>query len=376
MWNSLMAAVGTFSGPIVPETAQKCAAGWGSLVQVIGNLIQFAIYLGIAIAVLMIAYAGFMWVLNPINPENRSSARKLLMNAAIGLVLTLAAWLIVNTLLNILGAGGVGGATSFLSGGNPCIIPVASGPGVANGTGGGIVAVSPSNANDCPGALICTAGKCVSDPEVDNGDGLQGQPCNHDNPVCAAGLTCDATDTCNPIGSTPAEIPATCSASQPTQTLQAGTPQAFADYFSFDSNSERAEIPAASPALTSLLNCMAGTLQQAGYAAHTVGRISAITDSRVLTDTTKIKQCAANGSQKLSMCVHTVNSCHYGGYGSCSGLSYAVDFGDQQNADALRAAGRACDPSAKWNPAEAGTHVHVSVGADNGCGCDTRLSSI
>jgi hypothetical protein len=86
----------------------------------LANIVNLAAYLGIFIAVLIIAYAGFLWVLNPISPENRSQARQILINAAIGLVLTLGAWLLVNTLITLLGAQlngqtGVAGLTSELS---------------------------------------------------------------------------------------------------------------------------------------------------------------------------------------------------------------------------------------------------------------------
>jgi len=124
---------------IVPATCNcpGMAAGWGCVIDVVSNLVQFAIYLAVIITVLMIAYAGFLWVLNPLNPENRSAGRALLMNAAIGLVLTLSAWLIVNTLLTVIGAGGVAGTTSILGGGaDKCLKPQKTGlGGVPTGTG-------------------------------------------------------------------------------------------------------------------------------------------------------------------------------------------------------------------------------------------------
>ncbi len=125
-----LAQTGTFSGPIVPSDLQSCPAGWPGFLSVLYNLIRFAIYLAIVMAVLAIAYAGFMWVINPVSPENRSTAKKALMNAAIGLVLTLSAWLIVNTLLLALGVpGGISGATSILgtSGGARCITATITG---------------------------------------------------------------------------------------------------------------------------------------------------------------------------------------------------------------------------------------------------------
>src|SRR4051812_14597884 len=87
------AATGDFPSAIVPANIQGCAASWSGLIATIGNIVQFAIALGILITVAMAAYAGFLWVLNPTNAENRTKGRSILINAVIGLVLTLASWL-------------------------------------------------------------------------------------------------------------------------------------------------------------------------------------------------------------------------------------------------------------------------------------------
>lgn len=121
------------------------------------------------------------------------------------------------------------------------------------------------------------------------------------------------------------------------------------------------EISDESPQLASLLSCMAGKLP-AG-----VGQISAISELAIANGYKTMQQCAASG------CAHTANSCHYGGR-TCVGKSYAVDFGDEQNATALRNAARACNPNAGWNPE--GNHVHISVGEQSGCGCDAGIGKI
>lgn len=143
-------------------------------------------------------------------------------------------------------------------------------------------------------------------------------------------------------------------------------------YFTFDSSSIRSQ--AVSGPLNSLLSCMANKLSTEGHAAHSVGRISAITDTHVGNNTSLITHCATVGHQGDASCIHTVNSCHYGGR-SCAGASYAVDFGDQENNDTLRAAARSCNSSARWNPSEGGSHAHISVGAGS-CGCDTNLPGV
>jgi len=95
-----------FFGPIVgrPESRQlTCALGWGGLMQVVNNLIAFSITIGIVfIAPLLIAYAGFLYVVNPVSPSSRSNANAILLNTIVGIVIALAAWLIVNAMLTAL----------------------------------------------------------------------------------------------------------------------------------------------------------------------------------------------------------------------------------------------------------------------------------
>src|SRR5438046_1914677 len=56
-------------------------AGWGAFITVLGKLVQFAMYLGVIIAVLTLAYSGFLLVLNPAMPDNRSRAKKVMIGA-------------------------------------------------------------------------------------------------------------------------------------------------------------------------------------------------------------------------------------------------------------------------------------------------------
>ncbi|MDO8407702.1 MAG: pilin [bacterium] len=94
-----------FFDPIVPKDAQTCAAGFGALAQVVNNIIAFAITIGIVfVAPLSIAYAGFLYVVNPVNPSGIAQAKKILLNTIVGIVIALAAWLIVDTVLTVLTA--------------------------------------------------------------------------------------------------------------------------------------------------------------------------------------------------------------------------------------------------------------------------------
>jgi hypothetical protein len=216
---SVFAAVTDNFGPIVPKNIQTCAAGWGGLVSVVGGLLSFAISLGVIIAVLMFAYAGFLWVLNPVSPENRSTARKILINAAIGLVLTLSAWLIVNTLLNVIGAGGIAGATKTLfSGGanSPCITEQpGTGAPPSGPTGAPGVAPPLSGTGACDANIVKSAAQsggytltdaqaqtfaCIARPESSCGNNISGATQKNGTPTSAYGafqVILGINDTCH-----------------------------------------------------------------------------------------------------------------------------------------------------------------------------------
>lgn len=92
-----------FLGPIIPDAYKVCPASWGLLITVINNIISLAITLAIVfIAPIMIAYAGFLYVVNPVNPSGMSKAKGILQNTVIGIVVMLAAWLIVDAIMAVL----------------------------------------------------------------------------------------------------------------------------------------------------------------------------------------------------------------------------------------------------------------------------------
>ncbi|MBI3572040.1 hypothetical protein HY091_00695 [Candidatus Kaiserbacteria bacterium] len=114
-----------YFGPIVPTNASTCAAGWQSLIQLINNLVALLITLAIVfVAPIMIAYSGFLYVVNPVKPEGRSEANKILRNTVVGIVIALAAWLIVDAILTALTTRGINAWTSglFNSGYAPCLL--------------------------------------------------------------------------------------------------------------------------------------------------------------------------------------------------------------------------------------------------------------
>ncbi|MCR4276170.1 MAG: pilin [Candidatus Parcubacteria bacterium] len=92
-----------FFGPIVPNEINRCAAGWGAVITVINNIIRFLLTLVIVfVAPLMIAYSGFLFVVNPVNSGGIAKAKSVLLNTIIGIVIAFAGWLIVDAIMAVL----------------------------------------------------------------------------------------------------------------------------------------------------------------------------------------------------------------------------------------------------------------------------------
>ncbi len=273
-----------FFGPIVPTAINMCPASFAMFIDVINRIILFSLTIGIVfVAPIMIAYAGFLMVVNPFNSGGIQKAKDIMLHTIVGIVIALAGWLIVAALMAVLYS-----PTNGLKAWNTII------------TSGGLDACLKQE-----GALLQLN---------------QGQ-------VTGSSATGDLTV----VTPTPGR-------------------------FTFDPGIS-AQMSAASAPLAALLSCMV-TKVPAG-----VGRISSISDSLITSGQKTFAQCAAGG------CQHTANSCHYGGRSSCLGSSYAVDFGDEQNGSILTSAARACGASVLNH----GPSLHISIGTQNNCGCDTGL---
>lgn len=98
----------SFTGSIVPcGSATTCTdgaraireCGFCDLVALAQNIINFLIFAGIVIAVLMFVYAGILYVTSPGNSGNISKAHSIFWDVLVGLIITLAAWLIVDVIM-------------------------------------------------------------------------------------------------------------------------------------------------------------------------------------------------------------------------------------------------------------------------------------
>ncbi len=98
------AAIPGIDGPIILcKGIDDC--DFNALVTLAQNIITFLLYISTAVAAAAFAVAGFKYVTARGNPGQIESAHKIFTNVLVGLLIALAAWLVVNTILNgLLGA--------------------------------------------------------------------------------------------------------------------------------------------------------------------------------------------------------------------------------------------------------------------------------
>jgi hypothetical protein len=101
----------SFSAGLVPECGQvkidgkeMCIWGWNELLGLINNIINFIFTkMILPIAAIMFTYAGFKVVGSGGDEESYKKGKEIFMNVVIGLVIALSAWLIVHTILFLVG---------------------------------------------------------------------------------------------------------------------------------------------------------------------------------------------------------------------------------------------------------------------------------
>ena len=98
-----IASVGVLALPMMVSAAitienvgSSLGLGSADLKQTVINVISFVLGLLGLIAVIMILYGGFIWLTAGGNEDKVDSAKKIISSAAIGLVVILVAWAIVN----------------------------------------------------------------------------------------------------------------------------------------------------------------------------------------------------------------------------------------------------------------------------------------
>lgn len=295
-------------------TCPESAPDWGCVLQTVQNTVNLGISLGVVIATLIIAYAGAVWLISPVNPESREMGRTMLMNAVIGLVIMLVGWLFVDFLMKQI------------------YNPDASAEGVARLGFWNEILATDSNED-----TYCIARR----PEFG------------ENPAPTTGGVTGGGEPSSEEEATGEPVPQ-------------GQRKTWAQFFGFQSGIS-AQASHASTPLVSLLSCMANYYQDRGQASPS--QISSISDHLIVDGDKTWEQCSAN-----SVCAHTEHSCHYGGNTCVSQhRSYAVDFGNEGAATSLKAAAASCNGNARYY--REGTNFHISVGAES-CGCDTGLPKV
>jgi len=106
---SVVLAANVLPGQIVP---QDCNATGGcksvcDIATIAQNILNTSIYLAVFLSAVLFAWAGFLYLTNVGSSGQHSKAVEVFKNVAIGLVIIIAGWLIVDTLMRTLvGNGG------------------------------------------------------------------------------------------------------------------------------------------------------------------------------------------------------------------------------------------------------------------------------
>jgi hypothetical protein len=87
---------------IVPTQCQTCPCDYGGILQLVQNLMNAGIAIGIIAFVLVTVWAGISFMTNPTNPEARSQARAMLINVVVGMIIVLASWLVVDFIMKVI----------------------------------------------------------------------------------------------------------------------------------------------------------------------------------------------------------------------------------------------------------------------------------
>lgn len=171
------------SESLVPKACNSlCPCGVGAALQFVQNVMNAMISFAVVAMIFFIVWAGFLFVTSVANPESRSQARSMLINAFIGMFIVLAAWLIVDYVMKTLydpSASKFGPWNQILQINDPdgqCIVPknpqgIAGLPGVvgaiantgivgsptANSGGAGGTAVSSLSAQEAAKKLLASS---------------------------------------------------------------------------------------------------------------------------------------------------------------------------------------------------------------------------
>ena len=101
---SLALAANPLPGQIVPQSCNEGIGGCKSvcdLATVAQNVLNTGIYIAVFLSAVLFAWAGWLY-LTSVAGNEISRAKEIFMNVAIGLIIILAGWLVVDTLMKTL----------------------------------------------------------------------------------------------------------------------------------------------------------------------------------------------------------------------------------------------------------------------------------
>ncbi len=100
---SLALAANSLPGQIVPETCNQVGGCQSvcDLATVAQNVLNTGIYIAVFLSAVLFAWAGWLYLTSVAGGEI-SRAKEIFMNVAVGLVIILAGWLVVDTLMRTL----------------------------------------------------------------------------------------------------------------------------------------------------------------------------------------------------------------------------------------------------------------------------------
>jgi hypothetical protein len=141
------------------------APAWGCIMQTFQNIITFIIGFAVILITVFLAWAGFTYMTSGGNPGKHELANKRIMNAVIGLLIVLCAYLLVDSILKVIynPANPNFGPWNSILGGNPgedclsIVNPPNSAPSVGNPAAGAVNAGSPTT-----GAIQNTNNACTA----------------------------------------------------------------------------------------------------------------------------------------------------------------------------------------------------------------------
>ncbi len=152
---------------------------FGAVMEIVQRLVNTGISIGIFFFVIILAWAGFLFIASATNPEMRSKAKAMLLNAAIGLLIILSAWLMVDFIMKALYSGPDGtegkfGPWNSILGDGPACVVSTTGQALFSGaiTAQQLAALSGTNDGSVSDGVVtngaaCPGADCVSlTPEV------------------------------------------------------------------------------------------------------------------------------------------------------------------------------------------------------------------